>query len=1678
MANQFRKTVAMILTFVLFLSAIHIGPASAEESPATVPDGVYPIEFRYVQDKNPTQTSVSNSYMVPGTGKLIVQNGKAKFENEISKENYALFEYFGSRMAGRDKAVIQETVGQEPVIIGIEGYQPVATRLTDDGNHVIVQIEIAEIGKIQDILMHIHDKDNIYQLPQPYNYWYNVGLELDISGLPGTGGDGGDGGSGGDSTPVTLEMFNNLVTVARSVYESTYEGTGDGFYPVGSKTALYNSITTAESIAASAGGNQVLLKAAYDILNEALNYYQSLRIVVNKTSLIELIEQIRLFTETAKEGGTAEGGPGGSTTFAISDKEYAYPTVSSFVNRLAEASNVVADPNASPEDVANQYNLLYNGDSLRVGFKDIEKRQFLASTVRIMVLDTDTVTTTYSVYANEFKPTATILHQAEAPYYQAYANITFVNPAGELDVKRTNPNSAGYYTPTSFSLSGVPVRNSSDEHNKTYQVSIRYQTADDSKWRGLSGLRYTVNGVTKTVFISYNAEQLDALNASIDAAKQIYHTAVEGTAPGQYSAGSKAKLLQAIELAEVTGSNLAAPRPQIAAAATALQTAVEAFQATAARTVYFSAVHATKDAFSSMDNYFVKPAVVTTEEDGAVYASVTIKDSSRIPEFKVKQNGEFVEAALVSEDTAANTRVVKFKIDHLQELLDAKVRVVVPAQGYESTHDIRLNFNNVDNTALSQAIANATAVHRAAVAGTQPGQYPEAAKAALQSAIDAAGAEAARVTGTPEQTAAALLALQQALNTFKASVISSPGQYPIGFTIYKVNTNEPSVMYDYVDKTSGKLTLRDGKKYVSFTLNQSKEIVSFKTKLNADSPLIETTTINTDAAANQRTVEFEVEDLTKKVDGWVKIYWDLGPPIGIYDHEYEVQIGFSDLPAIPDPVNKTALNTLIADAQAKHAAAVEGTQVGQYPAGSKAKLLTAITAAQAVAADSAATQQQVNEAQNALQAAVTAFVNSVNTGGPVTVDKTVLNAAIADAQAKYDAAVEGTALGQYLAGAKNKFKKSLDAVKAVAANTQATQAQVDEAVKTLQAAVKLFSSAQYKDAVTQLPDGEYSLQFNIFTAGTEQLSAVQDYVDASSGKLLVEGGKKYVSFTLNRAKEVSSFQTKLNSTSALTEAEVVSKDDTADTKNIKFEVQDLSINKQYGLVKLLTSDAQEVNYDVQIGYGKIQLDLTKPVKDGQYHVSLAPRSDDPAAPPVIDYIVESRLNVQNGKKLATVKLKSGVTLYEILLLNADGTTNKVITPTYSAKASGLVRVLADEPAGQTVQFEAADDLTATYAFGVVKDGQDATIKVGFGAIEPVTSVSVITPTPDEPIAPVDSGSNDSGIIYPVGGSSGGAAVISTLQDGKYSVNYAIHNVGTDQKSILQNYVVTPALLTVSGNKKVVSVRLKQSNEIGSLKTELNGAWTDVKVIAEDQKNNTRDVQFEIKDLSSKLKISAKINSDEIQAEISFDAKNVQKVSDDAQLTGGQTTAEGQTPESKPTVQVLKDIENHWAQALIERAAGLGIVNGYEDGTFRPDGEISRAEFTVLISRALQLDKGGELNFADLDKVPDWAKSHLEKAVAAGFITSYEDHTFRPERSISRSEIAVIIARALDLPLDEAATAAFADAEQIPDWAYAHVAAASKKGIINGRDNHIFAPHANATRAEAVKLILSLLDEVK
>jgi len=177
--------------------------------------------------------------------------------------------------------------------------------------------------------------------------------------------------------------------------------------------------------------------------------------------------------------------------------------------------------------------------------------------------------------------------------------------------------------------------------------------------------------------------------------------------------------------------------------------------------------------------------------------------------------------------------------------------------------------------------------------------------------------------------------------------------------------------------------------------------------------------------------------------------------------------------------------------------------------------------------------------------------------------------------------------------------------------------------------------------------------------------------------------------------------------------------------------------------------------------------------------------------------------------------------------------------------------------------------------------------------------------------------------------------------------------------------------------------------------------------------------------------------------------------------------------------VLADIANHWAKPSIERAVALGWVEGYEDGTFRPDGPVTRAEFTAMLARSLgwyaSLETSGD-GFADAASIPDWADESIAAAVEAGVIQGYEDGTFRPAALITRSEIAVMIARAAGLTAaEERGSLAFADAASIPSWAAPSVGAAVEAGLIRGRGDNRFAPAANTTRAEAVTLLLRLHD---
>ncbi|GEM_PF-1699405 len=185
--------------------------------------------------------------------------------------------------------------------------------------------------------------------------------------------------------------------------------------------------------------------------------------------------------------------------------------------------------------------------------------------------------------------------------------------------------------------------------------------------------------------------------------------------------------------------------------------------------------------------------------------------------------------------------------------------------------------------------------------------------------------------------------------------------------------------------------------------------------------------------------------------------------------------------------------------------------------------------------------------------------------------------------------------------------------------------------------------------------------------------------------------------------------------------------------------------------------------------------------------------------------------------------------------------------------------------------------------------------------------------------------------------------------------------------------------------------------------------------------------------------------------------------------GGEETPQGSNVE-------FNDIEGHWAAASIIEAARRGIIVGYGDGTFRPQQAVTRAQFIVMLQRALGLD-GSESNrsFSDLHTVGVWAHSSLLKAVEAGWLTGYPDGTVHPNAPLTRTMMAMVIARALKLQPSDEQQDSFADAEDIPVWGKAAVEAARSKGLLRGQANNRFNPGATTTRAEAATLMLRLLE---
>ncbi len=174
---------------------------------------------------------------------------------------------------------------------------------------------------------------------------------------------------------------------------------------------------------------------------------------------------------------------------------------------------------------------------------------------------------------------------------------------------------------------------------------------------------------------------------------------------------------------------------------------------------------------------------------------------------------------------------------------------------------------------------------------------------------------------------------------------------------------------------------------------------------------------------------------------------------------------------------------------------------------------------------------------------------------------------------------------------------------------------------------------------------------------------------------------------------------------------------------------------------------------------------------------------------------------------------------------------------------------------------------------------------------------------------------------------------------------------------------------------------------------------------------------------------------------------------------------------------LSDTSGHWAKSYIDSAVARGYVKGYEDGTFKPNAPITRAEFCKMLNSALGLTATTTISFKDVPS-SKWYYSDVQKSVAAGYISGYSDGTFGGDSKITRQEAAVVISRIVTAAGTTKDISALRDSKSIASWALDGAKTVYSKNYMGGDNLKRFNPSGKLTRAEAVKIIESLIKSEK
>jgi hypothetical protein len=181
---------------------------------------------------------------------------------------------------------------------------------------------------------------------------------------------------------------------------------------------------------------------------------------------------------------------------------------------------------------------------------------------------------------------------------------------------------------------------------------------------------------------------------------------------------------------------------------------------------------------------------------------------------------------------------------------------------------------------------------------------------------------------------------------------------------------------------------------------------------------------------------------------------------------------------------------------------------------------------------------------------------------------------------------------------------------------------------------------------------------------------------------------------------------------------------------------------------------------------------------------------------------------------------------------------------------------------------------------------------------------------------------------------------------------------------------------------------------------------------------------------------------------------------------------------------FNDTDVHWARVQVKLAYNWGLINGYPDGSFGPNGKITGTEGTLMVGRlidCLLLDNSEDVSEDEVDWscIPAWAMDNMKKKTVLRIAVNTQCYG---QNELNRLQFAVMLAKAMKLEPAELDpnTALFTDQADIPPEDLGYIAALYELGIIQGYDG-AFSAGRLVTRAEAAAMltrVLEILEEDK